>query len=164
MIGELRFYVFTRLPVVRFWWKLEEIKLEPSRTFLYSPETWILAGKPNLQPLMFSNLFAEHVFDLIFSSPAGFARIPGSEPIHLDLENLFLLSSSKESFDFRCKSEKNLPFKLSYFDLDAGFGSFPAVPREDFSRRIRICGQKCSILASRGLNIGKTYPIKVLKF
>ena len=45
--------------------------------------------------------------DLIFSSPAGFARIPGSEPIHLDLEKLFLLSVSKENLDFRGKHRKN---------------------------------------------------------
>ena len=49
--------------------------------------------------------------DLIFSSPAGFARIPGSEPIHLDLEKLFLLSVSKENLDFRGEIEKNLPYK-----------------------------------------------------
>ena len=96
----------------------------------------------------------------------GLVQVPGSEPIHLDLEKLFLLSVSKENFDFRWKSEKNLPYKnfnflkSSYFDLDAGFGSFPAVPREDFSRRIRICDQTCSMLASRGLNIGKAYPVK----
>ena len=40
--------------------------------------------------------------------------------------------------------------------LDSGFGSFPAGSGDDFSRRIRICGPKCQISASRGLNIGKT--------
>ena len=49
------------------------------------------------------------MIDLIFSSPAGFARIPGLEPIHLDLEKLFLLSASQENLDFRRKIEKNLP-------------------------------------------------------
>ena len=44
----------------------------------------------------------------------------------------------------------------SYFDLDSGFGSFPAGSGDDFSRRIRICRQKCSMLASRGPNKGKT--------
>ena len=45
--------------------------------------------------------------DLIFSSPDGFARIPGSEPIHLDLEKLFLLSVSGEKIDCRGKHRKN---------------------------------------------------------
>ena len=54
----------------------------------------------------------EPVIYLFFSSPAGFARIPGSEPIHLDLEKLFLLSVSKENLDFRGKNEKNLPYKI----------------------------------------------------
>ena len=44
--GELHFWKFSRLPTIRCGSKLEEIKLEPSRTFLYSPETWISAGKP----------------------------------------------------------------------------------------------------------------------
>ena len=54
-----------------------------------------------------SRTFLKKSLDLIFSSPAGFARIPGSEPIHLDLEKLFLLSVSKENLDFRSKIEKN---------------------------------------------------------
>ena len=53
--------------------------------------------------------------DLIFSSPGGFARIPGSAPIHLDLEKLFLLSVSKENLDFRDKIEKKLPYKKFKF-------------------------------------------------
>ena len=53
--------------------------------------------------------------DRIFSSPAGCARIPGSEPIHLDLEKLFLLSVSKENLDFRPKIEKSLPYKILFF-------------------------------------------------
>ena len=75
---------------------------------------------------------------LMFSSPAGCFQIPESEPIHLDLEKLFLLSVSKENLDFRRNIEKKPTLwnfeilKLSYFDLDAGFGSFPAVPRQDF--------------------------------
>ena len=41
-------------------------------------------------------------------------------------------------------------------DLHDGFSSFPAGSREDFRRRIRICGQICRILASRGQNLGKS--------
>ena len=44
----------------------------------------------------------------------------------------------------------------SFSSLDFRFPSFPAGSREDFSRRIRICGPKCSILTSRGLTVGKT--------
>ena len=40
--------------------------------------------------------------------------------------------------------------------LESGFGSFPGGSREDCSRRIRNCGQKTWILASRGLNIRKS--------
>ena len=38
---------------------------------------------------------------LFIPSNGGFATVPGSEPIHLDLEKLFLLSVSKESLDVR---------------------------------------------------------------
>ena len=47
----------------------------------------------------------------MFSSPGRLLRVPGSEPIHLDLEKLFLLSVSKEKLDFRGKIEKNLPYE-----------------------------------------------------
>ena len=40
-------------------------------------------------------------------------KIPGYEPVELDLEKLFLLSVSKENLDFRGKNEKNLPYKIS---------------------------------------------------
>ena len=59
MIGELRFLVFTRLPVVRCRWELEEIKLEPSQTFVYSPETWISAGKLDLIALDMFNVVCQ---------------------------------------------------------------------------------------------------------
>ena len=39
----------------------------------------------------------------------GMLRIPGSEPVQLDLKKLFLLSVSKENLDFRGKNEKSLP-------------------------------------------------------
>ena len=39
--------------------------------------------------------------DLVFSSSAFFVQTRRSEPIHLDLEKLFLLSVSKENLDFR---------------------------------------------------------------
>ena len=35
----------------------------------------------------------------------GFVKIPGYEPVHLDLEKLFLLSVSKENLDSRGKGE-----------------------------------------------------------
>ena len=92
-----------------------------------------------------------------------YMAFPGSESIQLDLEKLFLLAVSKENLAIRGNIEKNLPFTISILvivDLESGFGSFPAGSREDFSRRIRICGQKCSMLASRGLNIGQHYLIK----
>ena len=50
--------------------------------------------------------------DLIFSFPAGFAGIPGSELTQLDLEKLFLLSVSKEHIVFETKQEKNLPCNI----------------------------------------------------
>ena len=67
-----------------------------------------IQSKPGLQqenpifnPQTFQHFSSIFFSGLIFSSPAAFARIPGSEPIHLDLEKLFLLSVSKENFDFR---------------------------------------------------------------
>ena len=43
----------------------------------------------------------------------GFVKIPGYEPVELDLEKLFLLSVSKENLDVRGKSEKKLSCKIS---------------------------------------------------
>ena len=73
IIGEWRFWVFIRLPEVRYRWKLEEIKLEPSRTFLYSLEACISARQPSLQPSTFHK-FVEQIADsyssmLVFSLP-----------------------------------------------------------------------------------------------
>ena len=67
--------------------------------------------------LNIGNTTLKHYFSILFfvfffSSPSGFARMPGSEPIHLDLEKLFLLSVAKENLDFRGKIEKNLPYKI----------------------------------------------------
>ena len=42
----------------------------------------------------------------------GFVKIPGYEPVELDLEKLFLLSVSKGNLYFRGKHEKNLPYKI----------------------------------------------------
>ena len=42
-----------------------------------------------------------------------------------------------------------------FLGLDSGFSRFPAGSRQDFWRRIRICGQICWILASRRQNLGK---------
>ena len=36
-----------------------------------------------------------------FVNASGYIKIPGSEPIQLDLEKLFLLSVSKENLDFK---------------------------------------------------------------
>ena len=46
-------------------------------------------------------------------------KIPGYEPVELDLEKLFLLSVSKENLDFRGNREKNLPYKIlkKYFSF-----------------------------------------------
>ena len=45
--------------------------------------------------------------------------IPGSEPIHLDLEKLFLLSVSKEFVDFRGISKNfNFMFFVSYANIE----------------------------------------------
>ena len=60
-------------------------------------------------------VFIGFFLGLTFSSPAGFARNPGSKPAHLDLEKLFLLSVSKENLDFRGNFEKNLPYSILNF-------------------------------------------------
>ena len=72
------------------------------------------------------------------SSPGRFLRVPGSEPIHLDMEKLLLLSVSKEYLDFTGKIEKSLPYKILlclFFRLlfFLGFvlllnGEFPIIP------------------------------------
>ena len=56
--------------------------------------------------------FAEHVFPPLILNVDQFVKVPGYEPIHLDLEKLFLLSVSKENLDFRGKHEKNLPYNF----------------------------------------------------
>ena len=56
------------------------------------------------------------VLNICFSSfiikVGGFVKVPGYEPVHLDLEKLFLLSVSKENLDLSSKNEKNLPYKI----------------------------------------------------
>ena len=57
----------------------------------------------------------------MFSSPVGFLKIPGSEPVQLDLEKLFLLSVSKENLDLRGNIEKHIPYNiLCFFDVFLG--------------------------------------------
>ena len=46
---------------------------------------------------------------MLISNSARFSWIPGSEPIHLDLEKLFLLSDSMESFNSNRKVEISDP-------------------------------------------------------
>ena len=46
------------------------------------------------------------VFPCFILKVDGILLIPGYEPVHLDLEKLFLLSVSKENLDFRLKNEK----------------------------------------------------------
>ena len=41
---------------------------------------------------------------------------PGSEPVQLDLEKLFLLAVSKENLDFKRKIRKNLSYKILKFE------------------------------------------------
>ena len=48
---------------------------------------------------------------VLMSNSARFSRIPGSEPIHLDLEKLFLLSDSMENLNFDRKFEISEPEK-----------------------------------------------------
>ena len=52
--------------------------------------------------------FSDRVGNCFILDVGGFVKIPGSEPIHLDLEKLFLLSLPKENLDFRGQIEKNL--------------------------------------------------------
>ena len=46
---------------------------------------------------------------LLISNSARFSRIPGPEPIHLDLEKLFLLSDSMENLKSNGKIEISEP-------------------------------------------------------
>ena len=46
---------------------------------------------------------------VLISNSARFSWIPGSEPIHLDLEKLFLLSDSMENLKFYGKNENSEP-------------------------------------------------------
>ena len=50
---------------------------------------------------------------VLISNSARFSWIPGSEPIHLDLEKLFLLSDSMENLKFNGKFEISEPEKKS---------------------------------------------------
>ena len=73
---------------------------------------------------------------------------PGSEPILLDLEKLFLLSDSMENLKLNGKIEIAEPERKleklisSYFDQDSGFLTFGASSSDEISCRIRICGRK----------------------
>ena len=49
---------------------------------------------------------------LIIPSNGGFAKVPGSESKHLDMEKLCLLSISNENLNFAAKIQKNLPEKI----------------------------------------------------
>ena len=48
---------------------------------------------------------------VLISNSARFSWIPGSEPIHLDLEKLFLLSDSMENLKFDREFEISEPEK-----------------------------------------------------
>ena len=68
-------------------------------------------GKPKFTDKNFEKQLEK---SLLIPSNGGFAKVPtGSEPIHLDLEKLFLLSVSNEHLDFSGKIQKNLPDKKS---------------------------------------------------
>ena len=45
----------------------------------------------------------------LISNSGRFSRVPGSEPVHLDLEKLFLLSDSMENLQFRSKNKNSEP-------------------------------------------------------
>ena len=55
---------------------------------------------------MGNDVFGMSLACFIFENQ-GFVKIPGYEPIHLDLEKLFLLSVSKENLDFRSKTRND---------------------------------------------------------
>ena len=61
---------------------------------------------------------------MLISNCARFSWIPGSEPIHLDLEKLFLLSDSMENLNLYGKIEISEPEKKSEnFLLGPFFGN-----------------------------------------
>ena len=64
------------------------------------------------------------LFPCFILKVGGFLRIPGYEPVELDLEKLFLLSVSKENLDFRRKNQRNLPYKISTFFVFSRFCGF----------------------------------------
>ena len=67
--------------------------------------------KTQFAALEFLIFFADLFSGLIFSSPAAFVRIPGSEPIHRPGEAVFV-NRFKGNLDFRPKFEKSLPYKI----------------------------------------------------
>ena len=55
----------------------------------------------------------------------GFVKVPGYEPIHLDLEKLFLLSVSKENLDFRWNKQE-----IQIQKNDSGFFGHNSAPQK----------------------------------
>ena len=66
-----------------------------------------------------SRIFKTYVFSYFILKLGGFIKIPRSEPIQLNLEELFLLSISKENVDFRRKYRefdfRQITFFLFFF-------------------------------------------------
>ena len=58
-------------------------------------------GKTSKIQMSISKKNRKRVFYCFTLKVQGFVRIPGYEPVELDLEKLFLLSVSKENLDFR---------------------------------------------------------------
>ena len=55
----------------------------------------------------------KHVCPCFILKVGRFVKVPGYEPIHLDMEKLFLLSVSKENLDVRGRNEKNIHYIIS---------------------------------------------------
>ena len=58
--------------------------------------------------------------NMLISNCARFSWIPGSEPIHLDLEKLFLISDSMENLKFNSSFEISEPAKKYRKDILLG--------------------------------------------
>ena len=60
-----------------------------------------LSRKTTIITFKVFNAFRRNCFSSFILKVGRFGKVPGYEPIHLDLEKLFLLSVSKENLDFR---------------------------------------------------------------
>ena len=71
-------------------------------------ESSVIIILQNRMIILVPHEFVQNMFFYCFIiKVGGFVKVPGYEPIHLDLEKLFLLSVSKEIIDFRGKHRTN---------------------------------------------------------